>query len=280
MASSEPHKIFLITEILELILLETDTRTLLTSAQRVCRTWHFLVQDSHDLQAALFFKSVRYTLPRGTPGIRNPLLEECIWPWFCARQASSTSPPPVEGGAEIPQIDPQSDRLFLRNGASWKRMLFQQPPRSYIGLVEKDGKAVNGPAYTEVEVQPGGDHLRIRDVALPCINSIFAEIHPLPEEGLLWYGGIRREERRKVPSALCSQYPADNQKYGEIPRSQVAYAGSIYLRDCDIVFFILECGRIRGQWVSNYGAIGLNSWLCRIGMRLVPGQTSISMPVT
>ncbi|KAJ5426327.1 ABC transporter atnG [Penicillium sp. CMV-2018d] len=56
MASSQPHKAFLITEILELILLETDTRTLLTSAQRVCRKWHFLIQDSSDLQAALFFK--------------------------------------------------------------------------------------------------------------------------------------------------------------------------------------------------------------------------------
>lgn len=30
----------------------------------------------------LFFKPVGYTLPRGTPGIRNPLLQDCIWPWF------------------------------------------------------------------------------------------------------------------------------------------------------------------------------------------------------
>lgn len=45
MASSQPHNVFLITEILELILLETETRTLLTSAQRVCRKWHLLIQD-------------------------------------------------------------------------------------------------------------------------------------------------------------------------------------------------------------------------------------------
>jgi hypothetical protein len=277
MASSEPHKIFLITEILELILLKTDTRTLLTSTQRVCRKWHFLVQGSYELQAALFFKPVRYTLPRGMPGIRNPLLEECIWPWFCARQARNWRAPPVEGGTKIPQIDPQSDRIFLRKGASWKRMLFQQPPRSCIGFVEKDGKAVNGPAYTEVKVQPRGDYLRIRDIVLPCMN-ILNEVHPLPEEGLLWHGWIRKKELLEY--AWQVEYPADNEKYGEIPRSQVAYAASIYLRDCDIVFFILECGRIRGQWVSNYGAMQLNFWLCLLGMSLVPGQTSIPMQVT
>lgn len=247
MASSQPHKVFLITEILELILLETETRTLLTSAQRVCRKWHLLIQDSSDLQAALFFKPVSYTLPRGTPGIRNPLLEECIWPWFCARQARDWKAPPVEGGARIPQIDPQRDQLFFRESASWKGMLFQQPPRSRIGLIEKHGKAVNGPAYTEVEVQPGGDHLRIRDVILPRTN-VLNELHPLPEEGLLWYGHM-------VRYAWQLQYRTDDEIYGEIPRSQVAYAASTYLRDCDIVFFILECGRVLRKYVSECGAM-------------------------
>lgn len=279
MASLEPHKVFLITEILELILLATDTRTLLASAQRVCRKWHFLIQDSSDLQAALFFKPVNYTLPRGTPGIRNPLLEECIWPWFCARQAHEWKAPLVEGGAKIPQIDPQSDEVFLRKGASWKRMLFQQPPRSCIGFIEKDGKAVNGPAYTEVKVQPRGSqgYLRIRDVVLPC-TKILDKVHPLLDEGLLWYGGIGESKPQLDP--WVPQFPTDSERYGEISRSQVAYATSIYLLDCDIVFFILECGRVRGQWVSNHGARMLHFWLCRIWMSLVPGQISIPMPVT
>ena len=41
-------------------------------------------------------KPVEYTLPRGTRGIRNPLLGECLWPWFCAKQARNYGPPPVE----------------------------------------------------------------------------------------------------------------------------------------------------------------------------------------
>lgn len=261
-----------------MILLETDMRTLLTSAQRVCQKWHDLIRDSSNLQATLFFKPARYILSRGTPGIRNPLLDGCIWPWFCAKQAREYRAPPVEGGAKIPQIDPQNDERFLRQGASWKRMFFQQPPRSCIGFVEKDGKAVNGPAYTEVEVQPDGDYLRLGDIVIPCMK-LHANLHPLPEEGLLWFGYVGSEESVKRFPFLAN-YPEDDEKYGEIPLSQVAYVASTYLRDCDIVFFILECGRVRGRWVSNNFAMDLRFWLGLMGMRLVPGQISIPMLVS
>lgn len=49
-----PSKVFLITEVLEIILLTTDMRTLLLS-QRVCRRWRNLIQGSHYLRAALFW---------------------------------------------------------------------------------------------------------------------------------------------------------------------------------------------------------------------------------
>lgn len=52
----------------------------------------------------------------------------------------------MEVEVEIPQSHPQDDEPFFRDGASWTGMLFQQPPRSCIGLVEKEGKAVDGPA--------------------------------------------------------------------------------------------------------------------------------------
>lgn len=52
---TEPaHRIAYIPEVLETILVHTDTHTLLTSAQRVCRYWYDLVQNSDDLQIALF----------------------------------------------------------------------------------------------------------------------------------------------------------------------------------------------------------------------------------
>jgi hypothetical protein len=167
-------------------------------------------------------------------------------------------------------------------------MLFQQPPRSCIGLVEKDGKAVDGPAYTEVKVWPYGDYLRIGDMIYPCENghhyypdevpgrcSLF---HPLPEDGLLWFGFVLTEEQRSEP-----WYAPASVEYWEIPQSQVVYATSNYLRNCDVVFFTLECGRARNQFVSEYAyncvAAALDRWLRAMRMSLVPGQIYIPMLV-
>lgn len=49
-------KVLAIPELLEIILLHLDTRTLLASAQRVCQTWTVLIQSSPALQQALFFQ--------------------------------------------------------------------------------------------------------------------------------------------------------------------------------------------------------------------------------
>ncbi|KAL4954382.1 hypothetical protein BDW69DRAFT_163300, partial [Aspergillus filifer] len=46
-------------ELLEMILVQTDMRTLLISAQRVCRTWKALIDHSPSLQRALFFTPVK-----------------------------------------------------------------------------------------------------------------------------------------------------------------------------------------------------------------------------
>lgn len=223
------------------------------------------------------FKPVKYNLPHGTQGIRNPLLEECIWPWFYATQERYCGPPPGGGGTKTPPIDPQSDRRFVQSKASWQRMLFQQPPRSCIGFVEKDGWVVDGPVYTEVKVQPHGDFLRIIDVATPCYKPVRALLHPLPEEGIVWLGKVSTLHHYP-PFSLCG--PGEQERYGEVQRNQLAYATSIYLRDCDVVFFTQECRYIREHYNSGLTAMETNSWLYNLGKSLVPEQTSIPMPVT
>ncbi|RAL15382.1 uncharacterized protein BO97DRAFT_411517 [Aspergillus homomorphus CBS 101889] len=55
-STAQTHRVFLVYELLEAILLLTDPRTLLTSAQRVCHFWHDLIQDSLEIQRALYFK--------------------------------------------------------------------------------------------------------------------------------------------------------------------------------------------------------------------------------
>ncbi|PLB46530.1 hypothetical protein P170DRAFT_511278 [Aspergillus steynii IBT 23096] len=62
-------KVLITPELLEIILLHLDTRTLLVSAQRVCRTWTALIQTSPAIQQALFFQQTA----------RNPNLERDKW---------------------------------------------------------------------------------------------------------------------------------------------------------------------------------------------------------
>lgn len=66
--------------------------------------------------------------------------------------------------------------------------------------------------------------------------------------------------------------------------TQVAYATSIYLQDCNVVFFTLECGLVRGEYIAEYDPNSTSGqpggWLHNMGMSLVPGQISIPMLVS
>lgn len=74
------EKALSICEILEQVPINTDRRTLLLS-QRVCQTWNTHINNSHNLQEALF-KPVRYELPYGPRRMRNPIAKELVWPWL------------------------------------------------------------------------------------------------------------------------------------------------------------------------------------------------------
>ncbi|KAJ5423638.1 hypothetical protein N7491_008854 [Penicillium cf. griseofulvum] len=65
--SQKPHNVFLINELLENILLHTDMRTLLTSAQRVSRTWSTMIKTSVKLQESLFFKPSKFEISDPPP---------------------------------------------------------------------------------------------------------------------------------------------------------------------------------------------------------------------
>ncbi|KAE8416095.1 hypothetical protein BDV36DRAFT_297465 [Aspergillus pseudocaelatus] len=106
---NEPHMIFHLVEILEQILLETDARTLLTSAQLVCYKWHELIKKSPRIQTTLFFNPCRNP---DQPSTRNPFIREII-----SKFTTLTAQP-----------------CLLRPEASWRRMLPQQPPVSFIKI--------------------------------------------------------------------------------------------------------------------------------------------------
>jgi len=141
-------------ELLESILLQLDTRTLLTSAQRTNKTWHSLIQTSPSLQKALFLQP-EYSIPPSISSSSSPqapvfndLLVE-TFP-FCFQQLrqsqdSGSDLKPISRSRDTSTLDatsfPASKHItsrsgaFARRDASWRKMLIQQPPLRSYGVV-------------------------------------------------------------------------------------------------------------------------------------------------
>lgn len=269
-----PSKVFLVTELLEMILLAFDTRTLLLS-QRVFRRWRGLIQDSHYLRAALFLEPVRYQLPHGVQGIRNPLIEEYLWPWLRAKKTRMGWQPPLDEGQPIPQIGPEFDKYFVNRRASWLNMLFQQPPRSCVGVVEMDSQIDGTPAYTEFKAKK---ILRVKDVLKYHDACTHRYYHPLSDEGIFWYGPLFKFGKPGYPCPTREFFRSN----GELKRDVLEHARNTYLRDCDVVLFTNDARYARGDYINaSSTAMNLNRWLLDVlDASMVPGQTFIPMPVT
>ncbi|KAE8380672.1 hypothetical protein BDV26DRAFT_279302 [Aspergillus bertholletiae] len=129
-----PHKVFLIPEILEQILLQTPPQTLITSAQRISQTWYSLICTSPQIQEILFFRPKRSTTPRNTARrTLNPFLSHKIWPHLFRKRLQSQKIGTTYYGYSLPPADPDEEEIYLRPRASWRRMLVQQPPTSRVG---------------------------------------------------------------------------------------------------------------------------------------------------
>ena len=78
-------------EVLEMILLHTDMRTLLTSCQRVCRDWRNLITKSPSIQKALFFTQSKN--PNGAREKRYPIRcwQRCSLPFFLPKATQATA---------------------------------------------------------------------------------------------------------------------------------------------------------------------------------------------
>jgi hypothetical protein len=134
-----------IPEIFELILLNLDTRTLLTKANRICRAWSQFIAFSPPLQWALFFRPLDNALNK--PKTQNPLLAEVFPSIF--RQSSNipeenTDDTKDGNGKHHASITfttfdfvrrPYMLDAYMRPEASWRRMLVQQPPVCTLALL-------------------------------------------------------------------------------------------------------------------------------------------------
>ena len=81
------HHVFGITELIEKILLECDQKTLLTSACRVSKRWHSVIQTSTQIQQALYFLPVHDDARHAAKPVSNPRLMEHFTYFFSPRRA-------------------------------------------------------------------------------------------------------------------------------------------------------------------------------------------------
>ncbi|KAI9924875.1 hypothetical protein ASPWEDRAFT_40561 [Aspergillus wentii DTO 134E9] len=130
------HQALSTPELLELILLQLDLRTLIASTPQVCRAWAALVKESSLIQEALFMKPLRKH-PNSEKQL-NPLLVDAFPPLF-----QYHDPETPEGEAyELPltTLDmvkrPEKKEAYLRPEASWRRMLVQQPPATTLAVYQ------------------------------------------------------------------------------------------------------------------------------------------------
>lgn len=150
--SAQSHALS-IPEIFELILLNLDTRTLLTKATRICHAWSHFINSSPPIQRALFFRPLDNGLNKTKT--QNPLLAE-TFPSIFHRSGSTN------GGNTNKKNDPESDTIddkinskltfttldmvrnpqkwdaYIRPEASWRRMLVQQPPVYTLSLLRSN----------------------------------------------------------------------------------------------------------------------------------------------
>ncbi|RYP52357.1 hypothetical protein DL768_002468 [Monosporascus sp. mg162] len=120
-------------ELLEGIFLQCDIRSILTSAQRVCRQWHEIIVSSPAVQTHLYFRPGPPPLSSQGSTL-NPLLSEVFAPFFAPFVINRS-----EGFWDRTEIESlplaRNPGPFMRADASWRSMHVQQPPLRALGVV-------------------------------------------------------------------------------------------------------------------------------------------------
>lgn len=114
-------------EIVQLVLLHSDMRTILTGAQRTCRFWNNVIQEFPSIQKHLFFTPIEEGDVKKIP---NPLLAE-LFPSFFFRERTRFTNESLDMVKNTHKA-----AAYLREEASWRRMLVQQPPANGLALIQ------------------------------------------------------------------------------------------------------------------------------------------------
>ena len=196
-------------ELLVEILSGLDMRTLLLS-QRVSRFWQGLVTGTPALQRLLFFEPIAAKSNAELTKHReiNPLLQAAFPPFFKEptqyedSEVTRLSDLLVQGGHKtFSFLDSRSwDKrgAFLREGASWRRMLVQQPAALKLGYIESQGASQRS-YYNSCLNQPDG----LRMHALYDLVYQFMG-HQEEKSDRQWFGVYWRDPRHDPPVSSYS----------------------------------------------------------------------------
>ncbi|CAG7969154.1 unnamed protein product [Penicillium nalgiovense] len=224
-----------IPEIFELVLLNLDTHTLLTKATRICHSWSHFINSSPRIQWALFFRPLDNALNK--PKTQNPLLAETFPSIFDQSVNTNkkndldtdTTNEKTTSNVTLTTFDmvknPHKWDAYIRQEASWRRMLVQQPPVYTLSLLRSN-------------VGHGGQHLYIYE-------ALDDQKEPA--------GGLRMEI---VFEALVfgdrwdqDEYSATEMVWGQefLPKQVRGDLELFGVRDLDLVFYTRLGEMSRGQ---------------------------------
>ncbi|KAK3717971.1 hypothetical protein LTR37_005397 [Vermiconidia calcicola] len=205
------EQLFCVTELLEQILLDLEPVDILLS-QRVAKSWRATVQGSARLKQALFFEpvsgpklvqkpaplgyfvkrwcSIDTDVPVGAP-LLNPLLDKIL---------RKTTPPESAGPfRRYEGLHVSLRQQYHYPGASWKRMLYTQPPIVEVHLEVREHEQSSpyyAPAVSGAVRRASG--LTVEDLVKQCweivhrnctwkvifVSGLGVIIHPDPVETL------------------------------------------------------------------------------------------------
>jgi hypothetical protein len=132
--TSAQTRVLVTPELLEAILLQLRPLSDLLLAQLVSSNWQNAITSSPLLQQSLFLRAAPRPLQQWTA---NPLLRQHFLPWFVVPTARYTFSMPTYDSLQTMDWMHQTPirDAFLRQEASWRNMVFVQPPPRELNLV-------------------------------------------------------------------------------------------------------------------------------------------------
>ncbi|KAH8885973.1 hypothetical protein GQ53DRAFT_750825 [Thozetella sp. PMI_491] len=217
-------------ELLEEILQYLDQRTLLVSAQRVCRSWNRVIGSSVLLQQLLFFKPMSATVATdaSVSTLKNPLLAEAFYLFYehCGRISMGAF---VKSRLSIANMKAgrRCHLAFVRPEASWRRMLVAHPAPRRIGYLRGCG---NRFSWQHIEMP---DQLRMGQLYDMVYAAVWGDATPARGDHRVWLNWKPQlDDNRPQPawSGILTQWAPSWQPWGgHFPAFPASWVGSVDL---------------------------------------------------